>query len=239
MNDELDEDEEEGEEERKPWRGRLGPAKKVIRLARALGEEADRCGWEPASKFLGYLTDLEQRLEVVAVASHFIPDIMAKVAVAQTDREFSLPSPCVSEIPQKTSPEKHLAIQAGASPQEPATQTGQGRDASPSASPLGARLCARCRTHPRRSPSQRLCKACHAEAAKESRRRKRARVNALAQAPQPAPWPPEYPKESPCEWCHQPFKPERYGQRFCGNVCGGKHATAVLQAEQQRRVEGR
>lgn len=102
----------------------------------------------------------------------------------------------------------------------------------------GTLPCITCKQAPRR-PNQRTCKGCHAEAMRKSRRRKRAQVAALTQAPQPMPWSPEYPKESPCEWCGEMFKPERYGQRFCSNVCGGKHATAVLKAEQQRRAEGR
>lgn len=53
-------------------------------------------------------------------------------------------------------------------------------------------------------------------------------------------WPPNPSQDqATCEWCEQTFKPERYGQRFCGNICGGKAATAVLEAEQQRRAEGR
>lgn len=97
--------------------------------------------------------------------------------------------------------------------------------------------CIKCKQAPRR-PQQRTCKQCHAEAMRESRRRKLARLTALAQAPPPTPWPPVYPQESLCEWCHEPFKPQYHGQRFCGNVCGGKHATTVLKAEQQRRAEG-
>lgn len=102
----------------------------------------------------------------------------------------------------------------------------------------GTLLCITCKQAPRR-PNQRTCKGCHAEAMRESRRRKRVRVTVLAHTTQPMPWPQEYPKESPCEWCDEMFKPERYGQRFCSNICGGKHATAVLKAEQQRRTEGR
>lgn len=98
--------------------------------------------------------------------------------------------------------------------------------------------CITCKQAPRR-PNQRTCKGCHAEAMRESRRRKRTQVAALTQAPQPMPWPPEYPKESSCEWCGEIFKPQYHGQRFCGNICGGKAATAVLKAEQQRQAEGR
>lgn len=41
---------------------------------------------------------------------------------------------------------------------------------------------------------------------------------------------PESEGRSLCEWpeCRQPFTPERYGQRFCSNLCGGKAATVLL-----------
>lgn len=36
--------------------------------------------------------------------------------------------------------------------------------------------------------------------------------------------------KSTCEWheCRQPFEPGHYGQRYCGNICGGKAATEML-----------
>jgi hypothetical protein len=36
--------------------------------------------------------------------------------------------------------------------------------------------------------------------------------------------------QSICEWpeCRQSFAPEHYGQRYCGNICGGKAATEML-----------
>jgi hypothetical protein len=41
---------------------------------------------------------------------------------------------------------------------------------------------------------------------------------------------PQIERESVCEWgpCRQSFTPQRHGQRFCSNVCGGKAATAML-----------
>lgn len=34
--------------------------------------------------------------------------------------------------------------------------------------------------------------------------------------------------QSICEWCHQPFTPGYVSQRYCGPICGGMAATAVL-----------
>lgn len=41
---------------------------------------------------------------------------------------------------------------------------------------------------------------------------------------------PQVERESVCELaaCRQPFTPQRHGQRFCNNICGGKAATAML-----------
>lgn len=74
---------------------------------------------------------------------------------------------------------------------------------------------------------------------RESRRRKRARERAVA-LPQPiSQWPPNPSQDqATCEWCEQTFKLLHWGQQFCGNICGGKAATAVLEAKQQRRAEG-
>lgn len=101
-----------------------------------------------------------------------------------------------------------------------------------------ARPCTTCKQAPRR-PKQRTCSRCHADAMRESRRRKRARERAVA-LPQPtSQWPPNPSQDqATCEWCEQTFKPLHWGQRFCDNICGGKAATAALEAKQQRRAEG-
>lgn len=133
-------------------------------------------------------------------------------------------------------PKGHAPLPLSQVPSPAATPTALLSDPAPVSPPLTL-PCITCKQAPRR-PNQRTCKGCHAEAMREFRRRKRAQVTALAHTPQSRPWPQEYPKESSCEWCGEMFTPARYGQRFCSNICGGKHATAVLEAEQRRRAEG-
>lgn len=219
--------------------------RKEIADARALGSQAALYGWELAEVFMKLLDDLETRLAVNAAAARYgcrMPegDIMQMSPDACTDTGISRPDShtCDSAkknlteniLPQESHEVEDTAIDTREHPQALSRH-----EAIP---PLSPGLCSKCKTQPRR-PKQRICRQCHADAMRESRRRKRASVRAAARPQTPSQWPPSPSQDqATCEWCEQTFKPARYGQRFCGNVCGGKHATAVLKAEQQRRAEG-
>ncbi len=100
------------------------------------------------------------------------------------------------------------------------------------------RTTSHCHTRPRRGLRQRLCRQCHADAERE-RRRKRARAKAVGPVLTRGAGPPDL-SQAICKWRRQPFTPPRWAQRFCGNICGGKAATVVLEAERHRRLaEGR
>jgi hypothetical protein len=129
------------------------------------------------------------------------------------------------------------ALKDHAPPSPAVTPTVPPSDPATVSLPL-ARPCSTCRKTPRR-PKQRTCSRCHADAMRESRRRTRARERAVALPHTTSQWPPNPSHDqAACEWCEQTFTPLHWGQRFCGNICGGKAATAVLEAEQQRRAEG-
>lgn len=220
--------------------------RKEIADARALGSQAALHGWELAEVFMKLLDDLETRLAAIAVAARYgvrIPEsnIMGNSPGACTDTGIARPDSHPSDSAKKNLTE-NIVSQESHEVEDTAIDTREHPQAlsRPEAIPtLPPELCSKCKTHPRR-PKQRLCRQCHAEAMREARRRKLARARATAPVLTRAPWPPDVSQtQAICEWCKTPFIPERWGQRYCGNVCGGKAATAVLEAEQQRRAEGR
>lgn len=218
-------------------------AQRVIQLARALGTEASRKGWELGDVFLKCLADLETRLAVNAVAARCgcrIPEanIMRKSPDACTDTGISRPDSHTSDSAKKNLTE-NIEPQESHEAEDTAIDTREhpqalSRHKAIPTPPPG--LCSKCKTHARR-PKQRLCRQCHAEAMQEARRRKLARARATAPALTRAPWPPDVSQtQAICEWFKNAFIPERWGQRYCGGLCGGKAATEVIRAAQAARA---
>lgn len=176
-------------------------------LAATIRDESARFDWQAHPSLGSFLQQMYGRHPEAqeALVTGATLNARALRPRAQKDHAPLPPSPIPSPAVTPTVP-----------PSDPAT-----------VSPLITLPCIKCKQAPRR-PQQRTCKGCHADAMRESRRRKRTRERAVA-LPQPiSQWPPNPSQDqATCEWCEQTFKLLHWGQRFCGNICGGKAATAA------------